>query len=205
MFNFPKGCGEEQDILEVDDGGVNNSNLIRRMKELAGYILHILSWWLSHQPYCNKDPSQTWCPELSLIDRWTDGVQSARLMWSVGNSWNLLLWVWQFTVGRGKLGAPVNIAMWGVRNIPCITLGLDVRCQGSCSCCSNFDSWIHQYSQWDLAAVAFLALILCYEDLRDASSSSSSSSIYLNILTRDASSVWTIWLGTLFLLSEHFD
>jgi hypothetical protein len=92
VFNFPKGCSEGQGTLEVDVGGVSNSNLIRLM-ELAGYILHILSCCLSHQPFCNKDPSQSSCRELPFTDRWTDGYQSAGLRWSGGNSRNFLLWV----------------------------------------------------------------------------------------------------------------
>jgi hypothetical protein len=86
VFNLPKGCGEGQDTLEDDDGGVRNSNFIRLMKELAGYILHILSWCLSHQPFCNKDPSKYPCKEVPFIDQWTDDYQSAALMWSAGNS-----------------------------------------------------------------------------------------------------------------------
>ena len=92
VLNFPKGCSEGQGTLEVDVGGVSNSNLIRLM-ELAGYILHILSCCLSHQPFCNKDPSKSSCRELPFADRWTDGYQSAGLRWSGGNSRNFLLWV----------------------------------------------------------------------------------------------------------------
>jgi len=115
VFNFPKGFSEGQGTLEVDDGGVSNSNLIRLMKELAGYILHILSCCLSHQPFCNKDPSQSSCRELPFIDRWTDDYQSAGLRWSGGNSRNLRLWVWLFTVGPRKVAAPVEVTLWSFK------------------------------------------------------------------------------------------
>jgi len=115
VFNFPKGCSEGQDTLEADDGGVSNSNLIRLMKELAGYILHILSCCLSHQPFCNKDPSKSSCGEVPFIDRWTDDYQSAGLMWYAGNSRNLLLWVWRFTVGPRKVAAPVEVTLCGFK------------------------------------------------------------------------------------------
>jgi len=86
VFNFRKRCSEGQDTLEVDDGGVSNSNLIGLMKELAGYILHILSCCLFHQPFCNKDPSKSSCREVPFIDRWRDDYQLAGLMWYAGNS-----------------------------------------------------------------------------------------------------------------------
>ena len=146
-----------QGTIEVDDGGVSNSNLIRLMKELAGYILQILSCCLSHQTFCKKDPSQPSCRGLLFIDRWTDEYQSAGLMWSGGNSRNLVLWVWRFTMGLGRL---LHLSKWrwkALRKVLSLALGFDERYQGSSFCCFNFDSWSHQHSLWDFTVVALSA------------------------------------------------
>ena len=143
VFNFPKGCSEGQGTLEVDDGGVSNSNLMRLM-ELAGYILHILSCCLSHQPFCNKDPSQSSCIELPFIGRWTDGYQSAGLRWSGGNSLNLLLWVWHFSVGPMKVPAPVEMTLGGFKERS--VRGFRFWRTREDFCCCNFDIWSQTFS-----------------------------------------------------------